>query len=363
MALHVIFDIRFTYYFPQYEPVLKALLLEGARCDILVHPAVHPALEQQIQSRYGIECIAIDDETQAIDRVNQKRPHWFVLGHGIANMERIHPPTQTALIFHGLDSSFKAATLAPGLNAFDVRFLSGRGRSQFLKQALPDVTYVESGFAKLDPLMPPDKRHKEPQFLTRRGLDPKKKTLLYAPTFYPSSLENFPRRFPKDFRHYNILIKAHDFTLNKKKYRHQLKKLTHWASFDNVYLASDEEFSLLPFMSAADLMISDTSSAVYEFAALNKPVIICGFIYLRWSYRGPFRAKAKKRLDASTEAFQKLAEKVPKYSALKAAVERDIQHPKRLEKERLEISDQVVGPRDGLCSQRIVDYLKRHAAD
>lgn len=360
MTLSVVFDVRFTYYYPQYEPVIDELVQRGALCQILLHPGVNPAVAKQAKERWGIDCINVADEDEAADYVIESKPHWFILGHATHSQSRITRPTQTALIFHGLDASFKDATKRPELGKFDVRFLSGRGRSTLLKQQMPEVEYVETGFAKLDPLMPPGKVSRDPQFLTERGLNPGKPTLLYAPTFYPSSLENVPKQFPREFDEYNILIKAHDFTLHKKRYRHQLKKLKHWEKADNVYLAGEEEFSLLPFMAQADLMISDTSSAVYEFAALNKPVIICGFIYLRWSYRGPFRKKALKRMDSSTLHFQKLAAKAEKYHELKRLVDRHIESPDLLAAERTAISEEVVGPRDGLCASRIADYLEKN---
>ena len=41
--------------------------------------------------------------------------------------------------------------------------------------------------------------------LQKLGLKAEKKTLIYAPTFYPSSIECFPKNFPEDLNQYNIL--------------------------------------------------------------------------------------------------------------------------------------------------------------
>ena len=78
-----------------------------------------------------------------------------------------------------------------------------------------------------------------------------------------------------------------------KKYQKQRNLLQHWDTYDNVYLAKVDDYSLLPFLKSADLMISDASSAIIEFAALNKPVIWCTFLQLRWNYRGIFHTDLK----------------------------------------------------------------------
>ena len=91
------------------------------------------------------------------------------------------------------------------------------------------------------------------------GLDNNKKTILYAPTFYPSSIERFPKNFPADLENYNIIIKPHFFSMSKKKYLKQRELLHHWESFNNTYLAKVNDYSLLPFLKSADLMISDAS--------------------------------------------------------------------------------------------------------
>ena len=92
-----------------------------------------------------------------------------------------------------------------------------------------------------------------------------------------------------------------------KKYQKQRNLLQHWATYNNVYLAKVDDYSLLPFLKSADLMISDASSAIIEFAALNKPVIWCTFLQLRWNYRGIFSYRFKARMDKDYDDYGQIA--------------------------------------------------------
>jgi CDP-glycerol glycerophosphotransferase (TagB/SpsB family) len=188
-------------------------------------------------------------------------------------------------------------------------------------------------------------------------LDPDKKTIIYAPTFYPSSLERFPKNFPEDFQEFNIIIKPHYFSQSKEKYSGQQKLLEGWSKYDNVYLARVDDYSLVPFMVVADLLISDTSSAIIEFSALDKPVIWCNFLKLRWTYRGIFSYRFKKRMDQDYQEYSKVAVRSDSYKMLKCNVTEQTLNPKALSNQRLTYAEKMVGALDGKASQRIVNYL------
>ena len=98
-----------------------------------------------------------------------------------------------------------------------------------------------------------------------------KRILLFAPTFSPnltcaetifdkiSTLSNNPS--------YLVLVKFHD-KMNKEvkaKYKQAAQSL------ENLVIVDDPNIS--KYLILSDLMISDTSSVVYEFLLLDKPVI------------------------------------------------------------------------------------------
>ena len=98
-----------------------------------------------------------------------------------------------------------------------------------------------------------------------------KKIILYAPTFSPSltSASHLLTQIEElaKSKEYLIVIKFHD--LMAKDLIDSYKKLS--MCFENVLFI--EERNIIKYLLIADLMISDTSSVVYEFLLLDKPVI------------------------------------------------------------------------------------------
>lgn len=99
----------------------------------------------------------------------------------------------------------------------------------------------------------------------------KSKIVLYAPTFSPS-LTSLPiiKQALRDLALNNdvlILLKFHPLT--KQEWVDEYKQLA--TEVDNILWIEDANISKYTLIS--DLMISDTSSAVYEFLLLDKPVI------------------------------------------------------------------------------------------
>lgn len=106
------------------------------------------------------------------------------------------------------------------------------------------------------------------QLLRQSG---KKRIVLYAPTFSPS-LTSMP--YMKEAlvqlaeeRDALVLIKFHP--LAAQQYIDEYRQLT--KEHDNIHWVDD--YSVTRYMLMADLMISDTSSTIYEFLLLDKPVI------------------------------------------------------------------------------------------
>ena len=85
-------------------------------------------------------------------------------------------------------------------------------------------------------------------------------------------------------------------------------------------------------MAIADVLISDASSALFEFAALNKPVIWCDFLKLRWSYRGIFSFRFKKRMDQDYGEYAAVAVHARSFKNLQLLVEQQLANPNDLEK-------------------------------
>lgn len=360
--MRVYFDVPHSYYLPQYAPVIRELARRGVRACALMYEGPDMAIKLAVAQELGVEVERAPDAAQALAHYVERAPDWVVFGNDFRGLRGLPRSTRSALLFHGSGTGVKRASLSPGLAEFDIRFVSGPGRMRIFREHFPGVELVEVGFAKLDELRTPEGVERVRLDLAKLGLDPGRPTVLYAPTFFPSSIEKMSADFPRDCADYNVLIKAHDFTLHKPRYRAQLEKLERFGRAPNVYLAAREDYSLVPFMATADIMATDTSSAIFEFASLDKPVLTCDFVHLRWTYRGPFRYRLRRRLDPSTLHYQGVAASVGRYRDLLPAIREHLSHPELLREVRARYTQEIMGPIDGLASQRIADYLMHGAS-
>lgn len=357
--MKIIFDVLHLYYLPQYLPVFSRLKKENAGEAIFVfYHSIHDQIINKIIEEQQLEHIWVKNTEEAVDFYLEKHADWVFFANSFPHLDKVHQVSKSVQLGHGIGP--KASYYLKSDTPTTVRFVEGEYRTNRFKEMYPNDNFVNVGFCKLDPII---NNELEDVALEKLQLDETKKTLLYAPTFYPSSIECFEKNWPERYQEYNIIIKPHYFSLSKDTYKAQRKLLEYWSTFDNVYLATVEDYSLVPFMALADVLISDASSALFEFAALNKPVIWCDFLKLRWSYRGIFSYRFKKRMDQDYGEYADVAVHAKSFKDLKDLVKEQIANPQQLEHMRLSLADKLCGTIDGNASQRILRYLqKQHNA-
>jgi len=117
------------------------------------------------------------------------------------------------------------------------------------------------------------------QILSSLGLDPSRPTLIYAPTWTPySSLNAMGEELVRELVRagFNLIVKLHDNSLDPD---HSMNsggidwagRLRPILSARTGHLARQGNIS--PYLVAADLMISDHSSAAFEYLLLDRPLI------------------------------------------------------------------------------------------
>jgi CDP-glycerol glycerophosphotransferase (TagB/SpsB family) len=126
--------------------------------------------------------------------------------------------------------------------------------------------------------------------IPKRELNEISPTILFAPTYNP---EVSAAIFLKDdlvkiirnvFPYSKIIIKPHPAILDYdhfyvSEYRQQfIDLLEQWkkdvSENKNVYLVEDKKASISDFYSETDILISDGSSLIFEFMALNRPILL-----------------------------------------------------------------------------------------
>lgn len=353
--IRVYFDTQHLYYLPQYLPVAKKLINAGVKCIFNLYPEEgFDDLKKRELDKCGISYNFIDDPKNAHLFYQKNKADWIFFGNPpqFCKSEKAKIKARLALVLHGIGP--KAIYYSASEFPFDVRFVEGQQRLKRLQERFPESGFVDTGYAKLDPIFDGTPAQ---MCIRQLGLSPDKPTVLYAPTFYPSSIEKFDNALPALLADYNVLIKPHYFSLTKERYQGQRDLFKHWATHSNLHIAGVEDYNLLPFMQISDVMLSDASSAIFEYAALNKPVVWCDFYQTRWSYRGLLKFRLEKRLDADLQIFHDLCTRATSPKEVPAAIKSALDNPERLEPHRLKITQDMVGTTDGQCSERIKNFI------
>ena len=351
--MQVAFYAEQLYYLPQYLPVIHKLRERGHRVDVLLR------FDATVQALFPDRCIPdlsdirlVDSTVAAYAELRRLAPDWAVFGSYLDEQGILPPRTRTALIYHGV--GVKNVLFDPRLDHFDLRFVeSQRVLDELLARdpALrPKLALV--GFAKLDPLF-------SPAATPAAAHAP---TVLYAPTFYPSSMELMPRRLSALLPGVRWIVKPHFFSWTIDKYAAQRRRLRAWAEEPEVEVLGAEHYNLVPLMARADVLVSDASSALFEFAALRRPVVWCRFQKLRWNYRGLFRWRLADRIDPQTSRYEAIANCTDRADQLAGTLDALLSRPYQPSREREELVEYLIGERDGQVSERIARQLEQRSA-
>ncbi len=132
------------------------------------------------------------------------------------------------------------------------------------------------GLPKLDPFFQ-GRCTERVSLLKRWGLDPDKPTVLFAPTYKPTCLYDLQDAiFTETSATHNLIIKLHHYSWMGKYAPHDHHRIMekNASRFPHSVLLPVTEYSILPYMAAAETLISEASSTVFDFLALGKTGII-----------------------------------------------------------------------------------------
>jgi CDP-glycerol glycerophosphotransferase (TagB/SpsB family) len=157
-----------------------------------------------------------------------------------------------------------------------VVFAEGRYRIEKLRQHGLDKTEIirDVGLPKLDPFF--NGGYSRNEILSRHGLDPSKKTVLFAPTYKPTSIFKVGAHILSLLPQYNVVVKLHPYSWSGKYAPHEQHRLFERLARSNsgLCLVPPSIHDIMPYLFAADTMISEASSVINEFLALGR----CGII-------------------------------------------------------------------------------------
>jgi CDP-glycerol glycerophosphotransferase (TagB/SpsB family) len=113
--------------------------------------------------------------------------------------------------------------------------------------------------------------------LTRWGLDPAKKTVLFAPTYKPTCMyEVQDAIFEATKDEFNLIVKLHHYSWMGKYAPHRQHRIfeERVPRYPHAVLLPMEEYNIVPYMAAADTLLSEASSTVFDFLALGRTGVV-----------------------------------------------------------------------------------------
>jgi len=347
--LTLYFYVAYPYYFPHFLPISKEFQDNGDKVTYILSSKQNSKNMEEIAKE---NCV---DYLFGVENLFDKKADVIFFANPFDKVGEID--ALSVFLEHGIGT--KSTSFYSSIEYFDIYLVEGEQKYNRLKELYPQ--YIDKikkvGFSKFDTIVNYTQDDKEKLF-DRYNLDINKKTILYAPTFFPSSIEKMSDDFAKDFLEYNIIVKPHYLTYERAKYKNQRKKFQKWEQSSNCAVMPLSEYNLVPFLAFCDVMISDESSAMFEFAALNKPVISNRYFKLRWSYYlMPW--KLKKRIDTTKDFYRQILQSAENYAQTLLYTKEALINPSILEDKRVKFSKDICGEIDGNVSHRIVEIVRK----
>jgi hypothetical protein len=275
--IKILFELVQEYYWPAMEPIYNVLAQDYTYDLFLKIGPNHKRFlgifllsqKYRIEEKFRRDGFQITDEYTGFDAVicGDTLPHPKKYGKAIlCNVD--HGPCFKTLRYRNLlkqpDTKY-------------VVFAEGTYRIQKLKEYNLDKKEIirAVGLPKLDPFF--TGRYSRDEIISRHKLDPKKKIVLYAPTYKPTSIFQVAQTIHKLTDDYNVVVKLHPYSWSCKYAPHSQHRIFERIAekHPGLCLVSKETHDIMPYLFAADTMISEASSVINEFLSLER----CGIIY------------------------------------------------------------------------------------
>lgn len=192
-------------------------------------------------------------------------------------------------IFHGL--SFRNMAVRRDVLVYDYLFVTGPYMERVFRQQqllrASDPRLVPVGFPKVDRLV--DGTLDRRAILERLGLSGRRPVLLYAPTGQKhNSLETVGEEVLRRLRathRYDVLVKLHDHPRDQSvDWPKRLRPML------DAHTKLIRDFDIVPYLYAADLLITDASSVSSEYSLLDRPMVFLDVPELLAAMRAKGRA-------------------------------------------------------------------------
>jgi CDP-glycerol glycerophosphotransferase (TagB/SpsB family) len=360
--IRLLFEVGHLYHRAALDPLYQVLRQDpqydiAFRCS---HDAerrfglFNRSLRSELEERFRLEGLPIADTTRGFDVV--------ITGDTVRDPQR-YGDTLLCFLNHGtgIKNIMYRNLRAQAQIRYQV-FVEGQYRVDCLHQAkaVGRSTIHKVGLPKLDPLYWPGFPTRE-AILRRLGLDPTRPTVLFAPTYKPTCLDIVREQILPSTTDYNLIIKLHQYSWRGKYAPHWHHTIYERAvpQYPHAVLIPVDDYNILPYMHAADTLISEASSTMFDFVALQKTGIIFVLPGEPLMHHDGEALLTETPQHFLAEAFLHIAHPSEIRSAIAEALRDDPQRRERVRQQR----EYLFYGLDGQASQRIKTIIEQLLAE
>ena len=248
--MRLLFYVSKLYSLPVVQPLISEAASRKAEIALFVSTKVKKRLPEAFS---GVKAY-----TELKDAVNYNPD--FVLSPG--NFVDFRLPGMKVELFHGI--GIEKPSHYRIRHFFDLYLTSGPVVTDRFKEMQDKHRYfrvVETGWPKMDHII----NYDITDIRNRFEIPPGKKVILYAPT-HSNTMESAKELLPV----IDSVMRSDEVWFCKP---HEFMDRELLQSLQNSNFRIIDHYDITPFLHLADVMISDTSSVIYEFMALDKPVV------------------------------------------------------------------------------------------
>ena len=341
--MRILFELQHLYYLAQFESVI-CKLRDHYNHDLFISlnlsvPKIEKDLFNKEVRRLKIESIKANFEPQRKRILKEMKFDLIFVGNKSSILDIKAKNSFVVMIYHGI--GIKSSYYNDLTKNMDLICVESVDREAILKKM--NFNAVNTGFPKFD------------LFKVKRS-ETKKKYLLYAPTFFPSSLQKtIP--YLKKIDHFNVLIKLHHFFWTKKKYMIQKNALENEIKeLKNIRIVPFECHNILDLFHQSSVLISDFSSAIFEYLVMDNPIVQTNYYSLRLKYR-VFPSLFRKRMDFERQKQIDFSIICREPQDLNVVIEKALDNTKKLSGKRKNALKKFLGEVDFKCADRILEAI------
>ena len=353
-----LFETHHLYYWPNFRPIIDELKKSKDNLINVSQPVRNSKEEfyllKKICKNLKIEFVEDQNEDRRIQNIKSKNYDIIIVGNVGQLNALVNKYTIAVMVYHGI--GLKQSYYNDIDARIDIRSVESENRYEELKNLGHKDIYL-TGFTKLDRLKTIGESEID---LIKKdlGLDFKKKTILFAPTFYPTSLELVDEEIKVLSQEYNVIIKLHAFSWKQNRYKYQSRMYEKLSNENqSIILLSDDVYDIIPYYKISDILISDISSTLFEFLPLDKPIVQINYFKLRLKHK-IFNKRFWRKLDIARLENINFTYKVNQLGDLLSRVFFALENPEELSGLRKKALRNYLYKFDGKASQRLVKVIE-----